>query len=63
MKPRCCHEKSCTPEDCMILPDGKTCGDCVHRRWCENIIGKTLQDDTCDFFPRRFTCKTAQKEG
>jgi len=50
----CCADKSCTPETCMCLPVGYTCRDCVHHVWCEKIIGKSSQDDTCDFFPRRF---------
>lgn len=50
----CCADKSCTPKTCMNLPDGKTCGDCVHIERCEGIFGHTETDTVCDWFPRKF---------
>jgi len=50
----CCADKSCTPKTCMNLPDGKTCGDCVHIKRCKSIFGHTETDTVCDWFPRRF---------
>lgn len=47
-------DKACTPSTCMMLPEGKTCGDCVHIKRCEAIFGHTPTDRSCDFFPRRF---------
>lgn len=55
----CCidkkYGKGCTPETCMTLPDGKTCGDCVHAKRCLGI-GYTPSPKVrdCSFFPRRF---------
>ena len=28
----CCVDKACTPDTCMDLPAGKTCGDCHDER-------------------------------
>ena len=58
----CCidkqYGKGCTPETCMVLPDGKTCGDCVHIHRCKAIFGHTETDTECDWFPRRFVLAT-----
>ncbi|WP_159969761.1 hypothetical protein [Pseudomonas sp. 9Ag] len=43
------------PEDGMDLPDGKTCGDCVHCRRCTLMFGHIPADEVCDWFPSRFT--------
>lgn len=62
-RPGCCVDGSCRPNlvgsteeesDCMRLPMGVYCGDCVHIRKCSAIYGKTPRSDTCDFFPRKF---------
>jgi hypothetical protein len=39
----------------MRLPDGKTCGDCVHIYRC-TIFGFTSSpaNTSCDFWPNRF---------
>ena len=50
----CCADKACTPKTCMDLPDGKTCGDCVHIKRCKAIFGHTETDTVCDWFPRKF---------
>lgn len=50
----CCVDRSCTPETCMELPAGKTCGDCIHHERCCVMYGHVPDDNYCDFFPRRF---------
>jgi hypothetical protein len=59
----CCVDKKygegCTPETCMVLPQGMTCGDCVHIHRCKAIYGHVEQDTECDWFPRRFRAKAA----
>jgi len=54
MKYGCCVDGSCASDTCMGLPDGKTCGDCIHIARCEAIFGHVPEDTYCDFFPRRF---------
>jgi hypothetical protein len=60
----CCVDRKygcgCTDETCMNLPDGKTCGDCVHLRRCVAIFGHKPEDTYCDFFPRRFQLRVVQ---
>lgn len=42
-------------DDDMVLPDGKTCGDCVHWKRCSNLIDDLdLTNTECDFAPSRF---------
>lgn len=53
----CCVDKKCSPETCMNLPEGKTCGDCVFVDRCVAIFGHTPEDKYCDWFPRKFTPK------
>ena len=50
----CCVDKACSPETCMVLPDGKMCGDCAHVKRC-TAFGFTASaaEVACDFFPRR----------
>lgn len=59
----CCVDKAygkgCTPETCMQLPEGKTCGDCVHIARCKAIFGHVETDTYCDFFPRWFRERVA----
>jgi hypothetical protein len=38
----------------MRLPEGKTCGDCVHCRRCCTMFGHVPGDTSCDFYPIRF---------
>jgi len=38
----------------MHLPDGKTCGDCVHFRRCNLMFGHIATDEVCDWAPSRF---------
>jgi hypothetical protein len=53
-KEGCCADGSCTPDTCMDLPLGKTCGDCVHRNRCISMYGADEAQTHCGFFPRRF---------
>ena len=63
VKHGCCTDKACTPDTCMELPAGKTCGDCIHTYRCVAIFGHTAADTYCDWFPRRFNPKRdASKE-
>jgi len=50
----CCVDKACTESNCMALPAGKTCGDCVHEKRCCSMFGHTPTDTYCDWFPRLF---------
>lgn len=45
---------------CMILPEGKTCGDCSHVRRCTSIFGAKVEDTWCGFHPRRFHLRVAE---
>lgn len=38
----------------MELPEGKTCGDCLHCRRCCSIFGRIPADEVCDWYPSRF---------
>lgn len=38
----------------MSLPEGITCGDCVHVPRCCCIFGQLPEDEICQFFPIRF---------
>jgi hypothetical protein len=40
--------------DDMDLPEGKTCGDCVHGRRCTAMFGHIPADESCDWSPSRF---------
>lgn len=46
--------RSATDEDKMNLPEGKTCGDCVHARRCTIMFGHIPEDEACDWAPSRF---------
>jgi len=49
-----------TPEDkAMELPEGKTCGDCVHCRPCTLMFGHIPEDEVCYWYPSRFQAKAA----
>lgn len=41
-------------EDGMNLPEGKTCGDCVHCRRCTIMFGHIPANEVCDWAPSRF---------
>lgn len=40
--------------DRMNLPEGMTCGDCVHCRRCTMMFGHIPADEVCDWAPSRF---------
>jgi hypothetical protein len=40
--------------DEMSLPEGKTCGNCVHLHRCKWLCGHIPEDEVCDFYPIRF---------
>lgn len=42
------------PINDMSLPEGKTCGDCVHVRRCTAMFGHIPEDEACDWSPSRF---------
>lgn len=48
--------------DGMDLPAGKTCGDCTHCRRCTLIYGHIPADESCDWYPSRFTEKQEQSQ-
>ena len=50
----CCIDNVCTPDTCMELPEGETCGDCYHITVCYTFCGHEMKDTYCDWFPRRF---------
>ena len=38
------------------LPEGTTCGDCVHGKRCDALFGAVRRGFTsCDFWPSRFS--------
>lgn len=51
-----------TDPDKMRLPQGTTCGDCVHIRRCSMIFGHTETDAYCDWSPSRFHAATAKAQ-
>ena len=62
----CCvdrkYGKGCTPKTCMILPEGESCGTCVHLKRCVLIFGHKPEDTYCDWFPRKFIRKQQQTD-
>lgn len=48
--------KNCKHQ-CMFLPDGMTCGDCINIDWCSKVYGIEHQYTSCDFEPIRFKAK------
>lgn len=54
MSQGCCVDKVCTPETCMDLPHGTTCGDCMHIKRCLALGFTPSETETvCSFYPRR----------
>ncbi len=57
--PKTTHDRGAQPLYCrefasMNLPQGKTCGDCVHIPRCNAIYGHMASDERCDWYPSRF---------
>ena len=48
--------KNCKHQ-CMFLPDGMTCGDCINIDWCSKVYGIKPGYKSCDFEPIRFKAK------
>lgn len=49
-------------EQIMRLPEGKTCSDCRHFRWCDKFLGGNVATNTeCDWAPSRFVEKTVAR--
>lgn len=38
----------------MVLPEGKSCGDCYYCARCVAIFGHVAADQVCDWYPSRF---------
>jgi len=38
----------------MVLPEGKTCKDCVFFQRCHGIYGHIAEDEVCDWSPSQF---------
>lgn len=49
--------------DDMDLPEGKTCGDCVHCRRCTMMFGHIPEDQACDCSPSRFVAAAPKLAG
>ena len=43
-----------TEHEAMKLPPNMTCADCAFFRWCEGMVGATVDWTSCDWYPRRF---------
>lgn len=39
---------------CMDIPEGMTCADCVYVKRCTSIFGAKPENTKCDFEPIRF---------
>ena len=52
---RCEHYKvhNCKRQ-CMQLPDGKTCADCIHVERCTLMFRAKSENTNCGFEPIRF---------
>ena len=46
---------------CMDLPNGKTCTDCVHVVKCTTMFGAKRENHYCGFEPIRFVDKSLIK--
>jgi len=59
------HQEGKQPSYCqsyasMDLPEGKTCNDCMHVRFCLQFIGPGIAANTqCDWYPIRFVERKA----
>ena len=48
--------KNCKRQ-CMLLPNGMTCGDCINIDWCSKACGIKPERTSCHFEPIRFKAK------
>lgn len=49
-------DKNCKHQ-CMFLPDGMTCGDCINIDWCSKVYGVKPRYTSCGFEPIKFKAK------
>lgn len=54
--------KNCRHQ-CMLLPDGKTCGDYIHIERCELMFHGNSANKSCGFEPIRFKAQECMPEG
>lgn len=58
---RCDHYKAHNCKyQCMDLPNGKTCADCMHSEKCAMMFHGNPQNKRCGFEPIRFKQKETQ---
>ena len=59
MKCRDCdyYKRKICKHQCMYLPEGKTCSDCVHVKRCTALWGAKPENTSCNFEPIRFAEK------
>jgi hypothetical protein len=50
----CVGRLRCDCDFDMNLPDGKTCRDCAHARYCAELFGCNLDNERCDWAPSKF---------
>lgn len=43
----------------MDLPEGRTCSDCIHIRFCTQFLGDVSRNTSCDWYPIRFILSCA----
>ena len=48
--------KNCKRQ-CMLLPNGMTCGDCINFDWCSMAYSVKPEYTSCGFEPIRFRAK------
>ncbi|WP_074406657.1 hypothetical protein [Aquimarina megaterium] len=41
----------------MLLPDGKTCSDCIYANRCLTLFGQKIRNTSCQFHPNRYSEK------
>ena len=49
-----CPDGRKTKYSSMALPEGATCSDCIHIRFCLGFLGDVAKNTSCDWFPIRF---------
>lgn len=59
MEERQPYRRGAVAETDMDLPEGKTCGDCIHCYRCSAIFGHIPTDEVCDWSPSRFRERVA----
>lgn len=58
------HAYRRSPANESNLPDGVSCGDCVHFERCKRFISARPDDEVCDWIPSRFVLRsTHAKDG